>query len=116
MARLLLSVAPLVKMISLPPAPISSAICSRALLDGLLGLPAEGVVAAGGVAELLGEVRQHRLDHARVAPRRGVVVQVDRQFHAHKVHIRSQTPKVNSSGLTDRGWKSSARVTPRSTA
>ena len=38
------------------------------LLDGRLGLPAERVVAAGGVAELLGEVRQHRLDDPRVAP------------------------------------------------
>ena len=76
-ARLLLSVAPLVKMISLALAPISAATCSRAVVDRLLGLPAEGVVAAGGVAERLGEVRQHRLDHPRIDRRRGVVVHVD---------------------------------------
>ena len=52
MARLLLSVAPEVKMISLAVAPISLAICSRACLDGLLGFPSKGVVAAGGIAEL----------------------------------------------------------------
>ena len=34
-------------------------------LDRLLRLPAELVVAAGGVAELAGEVRHHRLQHAR---------------------------------------------------
>ena len=50
MARLLLSVAPLVKTISLASAPISSATCSRACVDRLGGVPAEGVGAAGGVA------------------------------------------------------------------
>ena len=41
------------------------------LLDGLLGLPAEGVVAAGGVAELGAEVGHHRLRER--AGRAGVV-------------------------------------------
>ena len=46
-------------------------------VDGLLGLPAEAVGAARGVAEVLGEVRQHRLEHPRIDRRRGVVVHVD---------------------------------------
>ena len=41
MARLSLSVAPEVKMISFAVAPISLAICSRACLDGFFRLPAE---------------------------------------------------------------------------
>ena len=52
------------------------------LLDGLLGLPAEGVIPAGGVAVVLGEARQHRLQHARIDARRGVVVHVDRGWSA----------------------------------
>ena len=55
------------------------------LLAGLLhrffGLPAEAVIAAGGVAEDVGEVRPHRLEHARVHRRGGVIVHVNRQFH-----------------------------------
>ncbi len=51
-------------------------------LDGLFGFPAEGVVAAGGVAEDAGEVRHHGLEHARVERRGRVVVHVDRQLHA----------------------------------
>ena len=38
------------------------------LLDGLLGHPAEVVVAAGGVAELAGEVREHLLEDAPGRP------------------------------------------------
>ena len=52
-------------------------------VDGLLGLPAEAVGAAGGVAEDVGEVRQHRLQHARIDRRGGVVVHVDRVAHHH---------------------------------
>jgi hypothetical protein len=51
-------------MISLRSAPISAATCRRAVSDRVLGLPAEAVVAAAGVAVDLGEVRQHRLDDA----------------------------------------------------
>jgi len=56
-----------------------------ACLDGLLGLPAVGVAAASGVAVMLGEVRQHRLDHAGVGPRGRVVVHVNR----HLLHDES---------------------------
>ena len=51
-----------------------------ALLDRLLSLPAERVVAAGGIAEARAEIGQHRFQDARVHRRRGVVVHVDRQF------------------------------------
>ena len=78
MARLSLSVAPLVKTISLAVAPIEPRHLLAGLVDGLLGLPAEGVVAAGGVAEVLGEVRQHRFQHPRVDRGGGVVVHVNR--------------------------------------
>ena len=90
MARLLLSVAPQVKMISLAfSSPPLDAGADQAgdlvagLFDRLLRLPAERVIAAGGVAVILGEVRQHRLHHPRIAARRGVVVHVDRQLQAH---------------------------------
>ena len=52
------------------------------LLDALLGFPAEGVVAAGGVAEDAGEVGHHGLKHARVERGGGVVVHVDGQVDA----------------------------------
>ena len=48
-----------------------------------LGRPAERVVAAGGVAELLVKVRQHRFDHALVHRSGGVVIHVNRQFNRH---------------------------------
>ena len=48
-------------------------------LDGLARRVAERVADAAGVAVLLREVRQHRLDDARVDARRGVVVEVDEE-------------------------------------
>ncbi len=64
------------------------------LLHRLLGHPAELVVAAGGVAEVLGEVGQHLLHHARIGARGGVVVHVDGQLHVLVIavtrnHIRA---------------------------
>ncbi|MNX97399.1 hypothetical protein D3C86_1297620 [compost metagenome] len=47
------------------------------LLDALLGGPPVGVVAARGVAEVLGEVGQHGLEDPGVHRGGGVVVQVD---------------------------------------
>ena len=66
-------------MISLGRALISRAMRARALIHRLLGLPAERMIAAGGVAELFGEIRQHFLEHARIHRRGGVVVHVNRQ-------------------------------------
>ena len=88
MARLSLSVAPEVKMISFEVAPISLAMRSRACFDRLLGHPAEFVIAAGGVAVGLGEVGQHRLHNARIGARGGVVVHVDGQLqHSFRVLV-----------------------------
>ena len=53
------------------------------VLHSFLGRPAEGVVAARGVAELLVEVGQHRFDHARVHRSGGVVIHVNWQFNGH---------------------------------
>jgi len=53
-------------------------------VDRALRLPSERMVAAGRVPELLGEVRQHRLDHARVARRRRLRVHEDRKLQPHR--------------------------------
>jgi hypothetical protein len=59
-------------------------------VDRGLGLPSERVITAGRMAELLGEVGQHRLHHARIARRRGLRVHEDRELQRH----RSETPPV----------------------
>ena len=48
-------------------------------LDRLGGDPAIRVAGAVRVAEMLGEVRQHRLEDARVYRRRRLVVEIDRR-------------------------------------
>jgi hypothetical protein len=53
-------------------------------LDRGLGGPAEDVVAAGGVAEVLGEVRDHGLEHPRIDRRGRVVVEEDGQLHRRR--------------------------------
>ncbi len=50
-------------------------------IHGLLGLPAEFVIAAGGVTEVFGEVGQHRVEDARVHPRRRVIVEINGRLH-----------------------------------
>src|SRR5271157_6055723 len=80
MARLSLSVAPEVKMISFAVADqLRDAL--TCLLHRLLGDPAKLMVAAGGVAELLCEVRKHLFQHPRIGARGGMVVHVDGQLH-----------------------------------
>ena len=64
-------------------------------LHRLLGFPAERVVAAGGVAEVLCEVRRHRLEHPWVDGRRGVVVHVNRKLHLHSSG-RSKGPALRN--------------------
>ena len=54
------------------------------LLDRLLGLPAEGVRAARRVAEVLGQVRDHLLRHARIDRRGRGVIQVDGQLQRRR--------------------------------
>ena len=51
-------------------------------LDGLLGLPSKGVVAAGRVAELVGEVGHHRFQHPRIERAGGVIIHINRQLDA----------------------------------
>ncbi|OPZ14237.1 MAG: hypothetical protein BWZ10_01951 [candidate division BRC1 bacterium ADurb.BinA364] len=53
------------------------------LFDQGLGLPAECVRAAGGVAIRLGETRQHLRQNARIDRRRGVIVHINRAVHRH---------------------------------
>ncbi len=53
-------------------------------LDGLLGFPAEAVVAAGGVAELASEIRHHCLQHSRIERGGGVIIHIDRQLDARR--------------------------------
>ena len=79
MARLSDSVAPLVKTISLRIGADQPGDLSAGIFDRFLGLPAEFVIAAGGVAEFLGEIGQHGLEHARINRRRGLIVHVDRE-------------------------------------
>ena len=47
----------------------------------LFGNPAEFVVAAGGVPEVFGEIRQHCVKNPRVHPRRRVIVEINRRLH-----------------------------------
>ena len=76
-ARLFDSVAPLVNTTSRNRAPMSAATCSRALFDGLAGLPAERMIPARRVAEVLREKRQHGIEHARIDRSRRVGVEID---------------------------------------
>ena len=48
------------------------------LLDGIPCGPPESMMAAGRVAESLGEKWLHRLDHPRISRSRGMVIHVDR--------------------------------------
>ena len=80
MARLSLSVAPEVKMISFGRRADQLGDALARQLDRFFGRPSEGMVAAGGVAELLHEVGQHFFEDARIHRRGRVVVHVDGQL------------------------------------
>ena len=56
------------------------------LVDCFLRVAAEAVLAAGGVAVLLAEERNHHLHHPGIGPRRGMVVHVYRKLK-HDVMI-----------------------------
>ncbi len=51
------------------------------LADGVERARAEDMAGAGGVAEHLHEIGDHRLEHARVHRRRRVAVEIDRKLH-----------------------------------
>jgi len=50
--------------------------CLYSLLTG----PSEGMIATGSVAEVIGEVRQHLLEYARIDGRGGVIVHINAKF------------------------------------
>jgi len=56
-------------------------------LDGLLGSPAIGMAAGGGVAELFVQVGQHRLNHPGIDGGRRGVVQID--WLGNRLHARA---------------------------
>ena len=56
-------------------------------LDAVLGIPAETVVAASGIAELLAEIGKHGLHDAGVAAGGGGIVEVDGGLHGHGLGI-----------------------------
>src|SRR5579862_2097617 len=73
--------------------------------DGLFRLPTETMVTAGGVAELLGEIREHRIEHARIDARGRMIVHVYGFFqHCFRylfsnLQVRSVTKSsINNSG------------------
>ena len=51
------------------------------LIDRRFRRVAERVRRTAGIAENLGKIRQHRLDHAGIDSRRGVIVEVDGKLH-----------------------------------
>src|SRR5262249_12859622 len=93
------------------------------LLDRRLGSPAERMVARSSVPEILPEVREHRLEHARVERGRGMVIHVDRKAHsvraAHLPTLAYQCGPVRSiitTGDPTSRWKPAApRVFPART-
>src|SRR5262249_895924 len=56
------------------------------LLDGLGGDPAIGVARALRIAKGLGEKRQHCLEHPRIDPRRGLIVEINRRSVAYHTY------------------------------
>ena len=50
-------------------------------LDGLFRFPAELVIAACGIAEMIREIRHHGIKHARIERSRRVIVHVNRQLN-----------------------------------
>ena len=81
------------------------------LLHRLLGGPAERVRARRGIAEVLGEVRDHLLRDARVDRRRRRVVEVDRGLHC-SVSIRWHV----ESGRSGHDGRARARAAARPAA
>src|SRR6185312_3902416 len=85
------------------------------VVDRFFGDPAEVVAARGGVAELLGEERNHLLEHARVDRRRRVVVHEDGKLDAHHIAFCTRKPETSSgTTLSSHGWWLHARHVERS--
>ncbi len=56
------------------------------LLDRFLGFPTKAVIAAGGIAERLKEIRLHGVEYARIHRGGRVIIHVDWQFHFLVLH------------------------------
>ena len=76
-ARLFDSVAPLVKTISFAVAPIRLATCLRAFSVASSASQPKLWLRLAELPKMFGQVRPHRLKHARIDRRGGVVVHVD---------------------------------------
>jgi hypothetical protein len=84
--------------------------------DGLFGLPAPGVAARGGVAEVFAQPGDHGVHHPGVAGRCGAVIQVDGEVRGHVGHgFRASTGvTTGDAGHTAKqiaGWRRSAGIT-----
>ena len=73
--------APLVKMISRGDSADQVRDLLAGLVDGLFGGPSELVVAAGGVAEMLREIRQHGIEYAGVHAGCSVIIEINGRRH-----------------------------------
>ena len=74
-------------------------------VDGLLGGPAERMVPAGGVAEMLREERQHRVHDTRIDGRRRVIVEINRKFDGHFVlSAGPEDPRSNALPAPQTTW------------
>ena len=84
--------------------------------DGFFAGPAEAVIAAGGVAKLLGEIGQHRFHDARIDGRGRVIVHVNRQLDRHFLRLLTRTHVRTRTHGARQGDKRGLIGSPRSSA
>src|SRR5579863_1526994 len=77
--------------------------------DRFFAGPAEGMVTAGGVAEFLGEIGQHGLNHARIDLRSGVIIEVNRQLYSHFPFSCRTTKLLRRPALVPAAHRTSAK-------
>src|SRR5262249_21794362 len=77
--------------------------------DARCRLPTEGMVAAGRMAELLGEVGQHRLEHPRIHRGRRLAVHEDGKLERHRLSP-AHVVEANAASGTKPSEVSSASV------
>src|SRR5205814_3007064 len=59
-----------------------SDLCAR-IFNGFFSGPSKRVIAACGISKFFREVRQHRLNDARIDLRGGVIIKINRQLYSH---------------------------------
>ena len=59
-----------------------SDLCAR-IFNGFFSGPSKRVIAACGISKFFREVRQHRLNDARIDLRGGVIIKINRQLDSH---------------------------------